>query len=852
MRPKAPSAARVIPAASLAERGERTMAEGKWREAVECFKQLVKAEPAAGWEKKLAEAYRGRAGELAEKGMPKEAVILLENAFRLEADPETLGLYCDCLLRAGRTEPLGVLFFQQEENLSRHHPDFAARIRELVAILLLAGSLPERLLPAGSPWQSWLTLAREALAAFAAGEESLLESRLQALPLRSPFKALRLLLKALFLTRDDPRRARQLAESIPDASPWCGFARFVADTALDTTELLPRLPGLSPLERTVLAGARGCDPARLQRACERFALPDEQLLRTLVQPADREIAATETERRQLCFALLARQPTVGGFTLFEKRFGPLDAVEKHRLQALAAERNHSPDSPRHWQSCLSLLEAAPATPERNLHLALILRRLADQAHAPPPETPQHYLERSLEWDREDRNTHLRLLEIYREEGEERHYHRILEEALRRFPKDPAILHAAVKEALQRKSFKKASVLAKRLLELDPLHDGVRQDLTRAAIQQARKQVKAGRIDLARRELSQAAAFGRPGEKIGLIAICQGLIDDGPEGETLLLEGVRLVGDGVTGWFRAAAEGRAMGLPEARYTALTGRLRQVAREKPRSEEVLRLAGVATSYLSDKPVQLGSLLPVLEGWLRSALNLEFSLEEMRTLCLLLLDAGQFRLLTRWADKGTKRWPDQPIFPFCRIAAQHRNAPKSLIFNQVESLYSLLEEAYTIDDRETGKRIVNLLGPFGPGFSVPFDLEEEDDDDFDPHEWDGLPPFVPPPSIPRDLEASMVGELANLARELMQENPGKFDRNKMGQTLKAALIEGGGFTEREAHSEALAAILEKAMDRAGLPRRVASKTASGPNPPASSSATTPAKPQRRQNGRQRSFDF
>ncbi len=67
------------PSAILADRGAQAMQLGRLKEAVEIFKQLARQDPQPQWTRRLADAYAGRARALAEKGMFKEAAIVLEN-----------------------------------------------------------------------------------------------------------------------------------------------------------------------------------------------------------------------------------------------------------------------------------------------------------------------------------------------------------------------------------------------------------------------------------------------------------------------------------------------------------------------------------------------------------------------------------------------------------------------------------------------------------------------------------------------------------------------------------------------------------------------------------------------------
>ena len=73
-------AARIASPDVLAERGAEDLKAGRFREAVESFRQLVKIEPRPEWREALATAYVGRGRTLAAKGMYKEATMVFDNA----------------------------------------------------------------------------------------------------------------------------------------------------------------------------------------------------------------------------------------------------------------------------------------------------------------------------------------------------------------------------------------------------------------------------------------------------------------------------------------------------------------------------------------------------------------------------------------------------------------------------------------------------------------------------------------------------------------------------------------------------------------------------------------------------
>ena len=79
---------RKLPSAPMAgapaAQAEEALRLGRFKEAVELYKQLLKQEARPEWRDALADAYLGRAKALFAKGLFKEAEIVLGNAAALD------------------------------------------------------------------------------------------------------------------------------------------------------------------------------------------------------------------------------------------------------------------------------------------------------------------------------------------------------------------------------------------------------------------------------------------------------------------------------------------------------------------------------------------------------------------------------------------------------------------------------------------------------------------------------------------------------------------------------------------------------------------------------------------------
>ena len=196
--PRRKSAGGNSPPETLALDVEGHLGAGRYRDAVEGYKRLLKLEQRDEWIEGLARAYAGRAEELAAKGMVKEAVALWRNRATGCSMPLADPRYFGWLLRVGKAAEAASLYREQGDRLGD-----PARVRErLAARALLDGEPLISRLVADDPVVVDYPAADEAVAACARGDRDGLESALKRIPFRSPYRDLRPLLKGLIRARD--------------------------------------------------------------------------------------------------------------------------------------------------------------------------------------------------------------------------------------------------------------------------------------------------------------------------------------------------------------------------------------------------------------------------------------------------------------------------------------------------------------------------------------------------------------------------------------------------------------------------------------------------------------------------
>ena len=804
----------------LAALAVQHMGVKRYRDAVEAYKQLLKLEPEKGWQSHLILAYVKRSEELIAKGMFKEALMLLDNAEQLGTAPPRPELSLACLLRSGQQDRVPAYFFRVESLLQVQCPDLFPFLQESVAVLLLLNPVYAKDVPVDSPWHGQLVAVGHAMDAYVQGKDDLLEQHLQSIPRRSPFKSLRLILKSLVIT-DPPDKALQWLQSIPIASPWAALAHVASLRFLDLHDFVQRLSTLSAEQQTMAVALRGVEPQAWQSFHAFLGASPERCLTLLLQWGDAGLLPTHI-LHQACCALVVDHPKL--LPMVEKKRAPFSPIEKARLQALAEERldGNPLNSNPHWQRMIDLLEQSLPTAEETTQrrIALIYRHMAGrvQKYSKKNTAYARYMEESLRRDPQDLSSHLDLMAWHKQRDHRPDYKRCLERVARLFPEESAVLHAAIQEALASQAYKKASLLAKRLLVLDPLHTGVRRILLDAVLAQAGKQIKAGRLDLAEKELTEIEKVALPDTGAGLIMIAQGFLHwlrhQEEQGQALLQAGVQNAGGGILGWLKAFRMAAIFNLPPLLLGRVRKGLATHATEKPTQASILALVETMTSYVGDKPARHGALLLPLKPFFEKGTRLSFTADELRSICHLFDQTNQYPFLTKYAAIGARLWKDQPIFVYYRVLAKSKRGNIAISWADSNALNRAMHQAMEMDDRETVRRIEALLGDDDETwlFGNDDDDDDDDDDDYDEDEFSGLD--LASFRLPKFMEQQMIAALAEVARGFWRDAHGRSGREQVRTRLRETIL-SQGIPSAIVMMGVFDAIIDKAMDRAGIPR-------------------------------------
>jgi cellulose synthase operon protein C len=425
-----------------------------------------------------------------------------------------------------------------------------------------------------------------------------------------------------------------------------------------------------------------------------------------------------SELRSACLNLLPQVPD--RVQQFERTFGPLSDLERHRVKALAAEaRGDWEMAERSWRAAAEAIARGGSDRQAMLSQGVIYRHLAHLAIVHPEieggdffgSSVIFYLERAYAADPEHIPTVLELIAQYRKESQPKDWQRLVDEAIQRFPNDSQVLLQATESAVARKAYKRAAGFARRLLELNPINPGVRRQMIELQVAHARKQMRAKRPDLAAKELSAAAEWERADAPSALLRIARGLAGlqsgDREQAEAWLREGVERAGGGVAGWFQARLEAELMKVTGGDARWLHQELVRARETPPTKQAVMAIVSMlGQSEVGENKRAVAGLLLGMRAWLLQAAAFDWSEAEFQALAETLTRFEAFELLQEYARAARQRDPANPAWRFHDIVARTKGHADRLSMAETDDLFEIAEAAAEREDFHAAKQIERFL--------------------------------------------------------------------------------------------------------------------------------------------------
>lgn len=695
-------------------KADEALREARYKDAIDHYKFLLKQEPNPDWLSRLAQAYAGRARQLAAKGMLKEALAVWRMRAEVCALPLELGSCLSWLIRLGEWEQVfGIL--HGADPLPDDQREEAQTQLARAALTAPADVLLK--FPSDSPLLLHRSAALAALAACAEGDAGAMNEHLSHIPFRSPYRDLRAVLKALTLFPVDVGQAGEVIGRVPAGGVFEPLAAALRICVLPGDTWLASLSKLDKHTRGLVFDIKGCPPEQ-RAAVTELSLLEEDPAALYGLVARHRQAFPPGLAARLCLRLLVHVP--GRIKTYGTNFAPLPATEQARILALGAELKGRPDEAEaHWRRMIDTMTAG-----QNARVALILNRMADGHHhgGQPGELCEHgieLLERSLDIDAADRGTHLRLIRALKIAGTEPGaLRKRLDGAVDQFPRDLEILLQAMEAALESGAFEQTQDLAKRALQLDPINPKVRSALGQAHLSQARLQIAAGDLDSARRKLEQAGSLLR-GEGLGGGAargaheILLGLAAQSPDDTAALLRAaVAKLGAGLAGIFHLLLEAAHTKRNPLELLGLAGAGLEAT---PSIGEMVGFAHALDAARESDPFLRGVLAPLEKMILRAAI-LPFEESDYALVCGALERRGARSLAGRYAEAALKRWPGRPVFVYLRAAALYAGTTTRIPDKEYTALEKAFDAAESQGDKRTASRLDALLEEGTSDFAMP----------------------------------------------------------------------------------------------------------------------------------------
>ena len=690
---------------SLEKQAQESLESGKYKKASELYKKLLQLSGNEQWHGPLAYCYVQRAVALAEKGMFKEAVVLWDNHCQYARAPyDAYDQYITWLIlsknKAGIQKNLQQLSIQQ---VDKDYPGLAS----LLGLLALTES-PEIIndLPQESAFVAHYHLIKTAVQAYEQKDEVKLTELLKQIPYRSAFRDLRSLLQALLVLPGSEIQVQALLARVSADSAYASVVRLLEATLLEGAELFDALLGLNYSQRNIINHIKGFN----KQQCEFL----EHLMRQHEHLSDKVKFNIAIQYQSLLGAGVAQNYCQqllsvysAGHKDFKKNFGAADEYEENRVSALLCEREGNIyDAEYHWRLCVKALYD-PNKPENDLKIAMILRHLSRREE---PREQTDLLIESLQYDAEDRDIYLQILDFYQQSEAAKDYKQWLAKTLEKFPQDIDVLARAVQEATANKTYKKASQYANKILKIDPLNTFAKQTLFASHLAHTRRLMRERSYPLVGKEIKRLEALniGKAyAKKTQLIrAFFCFAHEDKEQGLQLIADAfAQLYADPVNGHFHASWEALSMGLPVA----------TVLRVLPAAKDHLLSVSEFAQFLqlleqlaleSDNEAQIHKALEKIKGPLKKSLTeQEYDEAVLLNLCKVLEKLQHFELLRHCSKLAFDQWK-KPIWMYYRVYANNNGKPEDCEFREVMSLQHYHEQAMQNKDFQVGILLEKLL--------------------------------------------------------------------------------------------------------------------------------------------------
>ncbi|MBF0193196.1 MAG: hypothetical protein HQL71_01510 [Magnetococcales bacterium] len=766
-------------------------------------------------DKKQSAAHLQRSRELAATGLFKEAAVLWEHAARLSPTPLDPAPFLVCLINSQQIARGAKLFFSQQAEIQKNHPQLSDNLLSLLAAHLLINTVKvKESIPKEHPLRKELKHAKACLEALSKGEHKQLEIQLQIIKEDSQYWQFANIIKSLAVEQGNNEAMLTAISNIPSNSPFANLARVAGIRTLSGSSLARALMHVPQADQQLIAQIMGVTKPLLQLLNKLSnTKKNGQYLKTLLEyspplqgPWIRDVFL------DLLVDNLEKRSKV------EKLIGSLTPFENSRLLALHhQQKKHRVRSNTHWKQCLKIIKEQEPSSENSLTIAQLHNHFASLEESAPWPSRLHiieHLQEAQEHDPDDSQTVIRLINWQKQDEDQAGLNLLVSQAIKRFPQNPEILMLASELARDKKSYKKAAGLAKKAQQLAPHNSQFLVKQINSQLHHARNQIKTGNLDLARRELKTAQesleshnkqTFKYLGAEVCLLqSLLESQAGNIEESTTAFLAGQKLAGDSTYYQLSLYLEAGQIFKPnDSQLEECRNILEKNSNALINKEVTKKIVTLGKENFTNKNPVLSQAFTILSDSLKKAAKQDFSIKELNTLCSDLFHIEQMSILSKFAKVASKRWKNEPAFLFYYIYAKNGGETYRISDEDFFALREALPTAVRRGDGETAHRIDKLMGQSPKGSRRSLSA-------------------LSPAKIPKLVEKQLVRKLKKLIDVEFSAM-----RKKIGENdLRSLLLEKLAKSEYASRGEfILAYLVDKALNREDGPTAKRKKKAPPP---------------------------
>ncbi len=716
----------------------QALSNSHYKLAIQSLKILLKkAEKSDSILNLLQQAYTGRAEELAETGMIKEAVAIWDVGTQYGLNPVEQR-YLSWVVSSKQYSCLAKIYEQISIEDKLHlQPQLAAKC--------LSGDLSIlKLLPADDPLHSNYGVAHRLLQAWCSGaDEEQLTPLMKAISFRSPYRELRQIVQASLLLEKSPEQAEIAIQRIAKTSPFYPLAEQLQLAQLETSAFLVKFSSLSVQSKECAMEVRQWSDKQTLNVFKKLEtlkgnpskktlsntllLLSKQLNNTQLSPAIKNWLDNTTKK---VWAISEAESVSNlNFKKLSNAVGELTTLDKNYYQCLSTLSN--PGSLRLLKNKIEKYQEALKTSsdqkieknDRLLISALMSRYLLEEwKQSNQNKLTEHsfsILEKLLSDDPSDHKSWQDLLEYHLQNKNLKAAKEAINQAIKHHPNNIKILDLAVRIAITNHAFVKAANYATSILSIDPINRSAQQYLQHAHLSHARKQIKQKKWHLAEKELLKAQQWKGTALTKLLIEVLKIYLIQAEKGVKTAAKNFQELAK-KTGannvWLDFIIRHQGMQINQSYKTSLRNAKLINLWNKPNKEKLWALMDIVQQLKDIHSDGIHSALKSLFRPLKKAAKLSFSEQEGEQICEFWLQNKEEDLLDKYSHQLRRQHDDKPIFIYYSFV-------NFTGFNP--TIFNLLEEAWNEAEQQKNEaltaRLAGLLEKLSRSYSNPFSSDD-----------------------------------------------------------------------------------------------------------------------------------